>query len=308
MDFKLQDITIEGRKCCLTNHYQKYLESDLKFPVKDDDLWIVTFPKCGSNWMVEVASLVKNNFEIQGASTKPLNEKYSHVEQIALRFPEGSPQMERFEAEIKNPKPNRILKSHLPLPFLPQEILTKKPKVIYVVRNVKDCVVSSYHFFTALGDFKGSLQEYVRKFIEGQVVFAPFWDHVLEFYERRNDENVFFVSYERMILDMESVLKELCLFFGTEIPDQEVLDQSIKHLSFKEMKESTSMIQLQEIVDRLKARFDTNKDFQFMRKGTIGSYKEELTESMIKDLDCWTKKALEYRNLTEDQILNFKKH
>lgn len=101
---------------------------------------------------------------------------------------------------------------------------------------MNDCVVSSYHFFTALGDFKGSLELYVQKFLEGQVLYAPFWDHVLEFWEQRNDENVFFISYERMILDMENVLRELCIFFGNDIPEQEVLENTMKHLSFEEMK------------------------------------------------------------------------
>lgn len=102
--------------------------------------------------------------------------------------------------------------------------------------------MSSYHFFSAVGDFKGSLQEYIKKFIEGQVMYSPFWDHVLEGWERRNEENVFFVSYERMIIDMESVLKDLCIFFDKDVPDKDILDQSTKHLSFKSMKgkESTS--------------------------------------------------------------------
>lgn len=82
-----------------------------------------------------------------------------------------------------------------------------------------------------------------------------------------------------MILDMESVLKELCIFFDKAIPDEEVLTQTEKHLSFQEMKgkgvwvfwfslntvfsESSSMKQVQGIMDDLRATFgDSTKDFQ----------------------------------------------
>uniref|UniRef100_T1GYT7 Sulfotransferase domain-containing protein n=1 Tax=Megaselia scalaris TaxID=36166 RepID=T1GYT7_MEGSC len=64
MNYNIEILSINGRKCCLTNHYKEYMRSDLKFPVLEDDLWIVTFPKCGSTWMVEVAWLVQNNFDM----------------------------------------------------------------------------------------------------------------------------------------------------------------------------------------------------------------------------------------------------
>ncbi len=43
-----------------------------------------------------------------------------------------------------NKKGKRIIKTHLPLEFLPPSLLDKG-KVIYVARNIKDAVVSYFH-------------------------------------------------------------------------------------------------------------------------------------------------------------------
>lgn len=40
----------------------------------------------------------------------------------------------------------RIIKTHYPCHFLPKKIWTKGARVIYVIRNVKDMVVSLYYF------------------------------------------------------------------------------------------------------------------------------------------------------------------
>lgn len=40
----------------------------------------------------------------------------------------------------------------------------------------------------------------------------------------------------------------------------------------------------------------------------IGSYKDELAEPMIEELNCWSKTILESKGLTEEEILNFKKY
>ena len=45
---------------------------------------------------------------------------------------------------IVNKKGRRVIKTHLPLEFLPPSLL-EKGKVVYVARNIKDAVVSYFH-------------------------------------------------------------------------------------------------------------------------------------------------------------------
>ena len=55
--------------------------------------------------------------------------------------------MHRVAEEIPSP---RVLKSHLAGPLLPPQLMEKKPKIIYVLRNPKDLVVSYYYFTKAV--------------------------------------------------------------------------------------------------------------------------------------------------------------
>ena len=46
------------------------------FPLKEDDIWIVTFPKCGTTWMQETISMLVNDVD-QVSFGK--SEKISHI-------------------------------------------------------------------------------------------------------------------------------------------------------------------------------------------------------------------------------------
>lgn len=131
----------------------------------------------------------------------------------------------------------RVLKSHLPASLLPTDIWKLKNKIIYVARSVKDAVVSFYHFANfGVCVFNGNKEGFVEAFMKDDLYYSPYWPHVLEFYHMRNEPNVFFTSYERMHMDLRGVIKELCVFLGKRIPNQEILDKAIDHLSFDSMK------------------------------------------------------------------------
>ena len=41
--------------------YLKMKDEIYNFPLKKDDIWIVTFPKCGTTWMQETVSMLVND-------------------------------------------------------------------------------------------------------------------------------------------------------------------------------------------------------------------------------------------------------
>lgn len=63
----------------------------------------------------------------------------------------------------------RVIKTHLPLEFLPDD-LEKKSKVIYIVRNPKDTCVSFHYFMKMVtqSGYSGSLKDMIRLFSEGK--------------------------------------------------------------------------------------------------------------------------------------------
>ena len=71
--------------------------------------------------------------------------------------------MHRVAEEIPSP---RVLKSHLAGPLLPPQLMEKKPKIIYVLRNPKDLIVSRYYFLKSSNPTKEMLEKPFSKFFD----------------------------------------------------------------------------------------------------------------------------------------------
>lgn len=62
----LGDWNFQG--CVLPEKYLSYAEKYKKFQVREDDVWVVTFPKSGTTWAVEMTWLLMNNFDYETAN------------------------------------------------------------------------------------------------------------------------------------------------------------------------------------------------------------------------------------------------
>uniref|UniRef100_A0A3B3XWS4 Sulfotransferase n=1 Tax=Poecilia mexicana TaxID=48701 RepID=A0A3B3XWS4_9TELE len=102
----------------------------------------------------------------------------------------------------------RLIKSHLPYRFLPTAMHNGEAKVIYMARNPKDLVVSYYQFHRSLRtmSYRGTFQEFCRRFMNDKLAYGSWFEHVQEFWEHRLDSNVLFLKYE----DMAPGLDEIC--------------------------------------------------------------------------------------------------
>jgi hypothetical protein len=101
---------------------------------------------------------------------------------------------------VESAKPPRLVKSHLHLSLLPQELVdgSKNAKIIYVMRNPKDVCVSFYHHFCLMNGYTGTMEDFVKQFIRDNVYCAPYWTHLREFWEIRDRDGILFLKYEDM--------------------------------------------------------------------------------------------------------------
>lgn len=63
----------------------KYLEKIKKFKVYEDDVWVVTYPKCGTTWTQEMVRMLSNNMDYEAAKTN-LDEEFPFIEQEIILF------------------------------------------------------------------------------------------------------------------------------------------------------------------------------------------------------------------------------
>jgi hypothetical protein len=129
-----------------------------EFKTRKEDVWVTSFPKSGTTWLQEIVYLIMNDCDFEKAKSKTIDERSPFIE-----FP--TPGIKY----INNLESPRIIKTHLPIEFLPDDI-ENKSKVVYIVRNPKDTCVSFYHFIKMIthAGYTGNIQDMIRLFIEGK--------------------------------------------------------------------------------------------------------------------------------------------
>ncbi|XP_013110527.1 sulfotransferase 1E1-like [Stomoxys calcitrans] len=289
----------ENRKCYYIPNAQEFLNKVHDVEVYDDDVWLVSLPKCGTTWMQELLWLVLNNYDFEAAKSEHLEKRSPFMEfhYIIHKDLKGA-----FKAIETTNRP-RLIKSHLCLALLPAQIWNKKTKVIYVSRNPKDAFVSEYHFFRHMGFFSAhiTLEEYLNNRMESECSSEQF-DNMTEYYALRSEPWLYYTSYERMKTDLRSVIQDVCQFLNKPI-DEETMQQMLKHLSFEEMKKNPTTNHLWEIEQARKMNQVPLEDFNFCRKGKVSGYKEEISTALAMKLDKWVQDKMKRYNTTMEDLL-----
>ncbi|XP_060529473.1 luciferin sulfotransferase-like [Cylas formicarius] len=294
-NFRFGYVTIDGTT--MPKRFEDLHEQILNFEVNEDDVWICSFPKTGTTWTQEMVWMIMHDLDFEGGQVN-LGQRSPFLEVSAIYDfrnlmrnnkdfvpPPFLQDSLKFVKEQENPA---CIKTHLPFHLLPLDIQSgrKNPKIIYVARNPKDTCVSYYHHSRALEGYTGTFDDFVRLFLAGKLNFAPYWDHVLRYWEKREQSNVLFVKYEDMKLDLPGVIRKVASFLGKNLSAEQVAALS-NHLSFENMKNNPAVNY--EMVTELNKKFNlTRHHGAFMRSGTIGGYKSQMTPEIVDRFDKWT--------------------
>uniref|UniRef100_A0AAG5DND4 Sulfotransferase domain-containing protein n=1 Tax=Anopheles atroparvus TaxID=41427 RepID=A0AAG5DND4_ANOAO len=260
--------------------YRNYAQQVRDFRVYEDDVWIVTYPKCGTTWTQEMVWLITHDLDYQTARDINLNTRsvFLEIGAIADRVPVDTVSA---TASLKRP---RHIKSHLPLALLPGQLWTVKPRIVYVARNPKDVAVSYLHHYQMIMGYRGTKEAFLDGLLQDRVMFCPQVQHALDFWNLRHEPHVLFLTYEAMKKDLRGMLPEVCQFFGKSYPDSK-LDELALHLSFDEMKKNPSTNNDQMVRSAMKMNGREGEQFEFMRKGIVGDFRNELSEEYIAKFD-----------------------
>lgn len=142
-------------------------------------------------------------------------------------------------------------------------------------------VVSFFHHYRHIVGYEGTQEDFTEAFLNDQVIYAPFNEHVLDFWRIRNEPNILFLFYEDMKTNMQRMVEDVMRFLGKKYSQQQV-ETLCKHLSVDSMRANPSCNNdtLVEKAKSLNKNGKTAGDFKFIRKGEVGSFREEFSHEM----------------------------
>ncbi len=227
-----------------------------------DDVFLVSYPKSGNTWTrFLIANLV---YPEKNPDFSNINELIPDPEALAKR------RMDRM------PRP-RLIKSH-------QYFDPRYPKVIYIVRDPRDVVLSEYHFDIKRRAISEGypLEQFVSRFLRGELnhPYGTWGENVATWlYTRRNSPRFLLVRYEALQSEAMHELGRMAEFLGIAATPQR-LALAIEQSSAERMRE----------LEKKQAHLwsstkETRKDKPFVRSAKAGGWKAELPDASVAEIE-----------------------
>ncbi|XP_076987379.1 sulfotransferase 2B1 isoform X2 [Tamandua tetradactyla] len=237
--------------------------------VRDDDTFIVTYPKSGTSWMIEIISLILRDGDASWIRSVPIWERAPWCETI----------MGAFSLPYKTSP--RLMSSHLPIQLFTKAFFDSKAKVIYMGRNPRDVVVSLYHYSKIARQLKdpGTPDQFLHDFLSGEVQFGSWFDHIKGWIRMQGKENFLFITYEELQQDLRGSVQRICKFLGRPL-SEEALSSVVAHSDFGAMKANTMSN-----YTLLPPSLLDHRQGTFLRKGVCGDWKNHFTVAQSEAFD-----------------------
>jgi hypothetical protein len=232
-----------------------------------DDTFIVSYQKSGNTWLrFLIANLTSSGSPV-----------------TFLQMEDRVPMIYDCSNWVLLQKPRpRVIASH-------ECFDPRYGRVIYIVRDPRDVVVSSYYHHLKLGDIHDGypIEQFVARWLRETQYDSPrfgSWrEHILSWNETRGkDAGFLLVRYEDMKGNPQKELARISSFLDLSVPPER-LAKAIEASSPERMR------QLEKLQHELWLRTKgLRADVPFVRKAEIGGWKSALSEASVRviEADC----------------------
>lgn len=233
-----------------------------RFTVFPDDTFLVSYPKSGNTWVRFLLANLIYPDEVVG---------FANINRL---LPSPDVLSRRFLRKLPRP---RILKSHEPYD-------RRYRKVLYLVRDPRDVVVSEYHFNLKKRYINPdvSLEEFGQRFLQGETSsYGSWWEHAASWIAARQGNPAFLlVRYEDLLADSIGETRKIAKFLG--IPaEEERLRAAVERSSANRMRELEK-----KQADQWTGTKNTRLEIPFVREAKSGGWKEALPAPLAEQIEA----------------------
>jgi Sulfotransferase domain len=258
-----------------------------------DDIFLVSFPKSGNTWTRFL--LANLRFPDEPATWANINR--------LIPDPTGTPKKD-FD---RMPRP-RIIKSH-------ECFDPRYPRVVYIVRDPRDVVVSQYHYHRKIRkiDDDSPIEKFVTRFLAGETCPHGSWGQNVStwLYTSEGNSRFLMLRYEDLVADTAHELTKVATFLHLDAGSQQIA-QAVKRSSADQMRK---LEKAQPNKNELMKGSRT--DLSFVRAAGSGGWRSDLPAPMaVRIEEAWgplmrhlgyelsSQSALEARDFESQGILS----
>jgi hypothetical protein len=252
------------------------------FAVLPDDCMLVSYPRSGNTW---------TRFLIANLAHPDKTITFANIERL---IPDTSSISSRGLKNIPRP---RIIKTH-------EYFDHRYPKVIYIVRDPRDVVLSYYDFQRKYRHIPDGypLERYVEDFVKGNLISADWgtWgENVASWLSTRGrNDNFILLRYEDMLQNTRRELARVAEFLGLATSDA-TIQRAISASSAGRMRQLE-----QQDEDKWVATKKHRKDIPFVRVAKAGGWTKNLPSSCAAQIEATWRELMSSLNYVpvSDQV------
>ena len=248
-------------------------------------VWVASYPRSGNTWVRFLLTDLAN--KVAGYRDDAFHPDEfcpcSHANDISSIKSEVIPNI-------------RCMKTHSSREYLCEHFGIEyfaKSKIIYLIRDPSDCLVSYYCYSKKNGQLAhDDVDEFCLQNIDGWI------NHVQSYISAAQiTDNIIIVKYEDLLKSTEQELFRILEFLGLSL-DAEDIATTIHKFDFQGMRSLEKSGELRSKSDLFLSKDQYNKEqefsdgYSFIRKGIVGDSKNHLKEETISKINSLVKDAL----------------
>ncbi len=234
------------------------------------DAFIASYPRSGNTWLRFVL------FEILVTGQTAGFDEVNHiVAEVGLHGP----------AIPLLPGGGRLIKTHEPY-------RKQYRKAIYLVRDVRDVVLSEFAYQKALGWVPDDFDRFLQQFLQGEVnPFSPWHQHVPAWTDSplAQSSNFLLIKFEEMRRNTEQVVNRVLDFLDVMVDPQTVRDAIANNTVQRMQEKEQRSPQLSEAAPKPSA----SEESRFIRSGSVGGWRNRLSDAQVELIEQRMGRVLE---------------